>query len=43
MEAFMTGRLVVEGDFAKLLALQGHMVDPIAEEMANRLDELTEG
>lgn len=42
MEAFMTGRLVVEGDFAKLMALQGQPLDPVAEEIAARLNELTE-
>jgi hypothetical protein len=41
MEAFITGRLVVEGDFSKLLALQGQAIDPVAEEIATRLDELT--
>lgn len=41
MEAFITGRLVVEGDFTKLLALQGQTVDPIAEEIAIRLSDVT--
>ena len=43
MEAFMTGRLVVEGDFAKVMALQSQSLDPLAEEIAARLSELTLG
>lgn len=41
MEAFMTGRLVVDGDLTKLFALQNQQVDPVAEEIARRLESLT--
>jgi hypothetical protein len=41
MEGFMTGRIVVEGDLTKVMALQAQQVDPVAEEVAARIDELT--
>jgi hypothetical protein len=43
MQAFMAGRIRVEGDMAKLLALQAAPVgaDSSAAEMANRLKEIT--
>ncbi len=41
MEAFMTGRLIVDGDLTQLFALQTQQVDPVAEEIAQRLDSLT--
>jgi hypothetical protein len=42
MQAFMAGKVRVEGDMAKLMALQaGPPPDPSAAEMANRLKEIT--
>ena len=43
MQAFMAGKIKVEGDMAKLLALQAAPVgaDSSAAEMANRLREIT--
>jgi hypothetical protein len=43
MQAFMAGKIKVEGDMAKLMALQaGPAPDASAQEMANKLKELTE-
>jgi hypothetical protein len=42
MQAFMAGKVKVEGDMAKLMALQaGPPPDASAAEMANRLKEIT--
>ncbi|HVA09418.1 MAG TPA: SCP2 sterol-binding domain-containing protein [Acidimicrobiales bacterium] len=42
MQAFMAGKVRVEGDMAKLMALQaGPPPDASAAEMANRLKEIT--
>jgi hypothetical protein len=42
MQAFMAGKVKVEGDMAKMMALQGTAPDPVASEMATRLREMTE-
>lgn len=42
MQAFMAGKVRVEGDMAKLLALQAVSPDPTAHEMAERLRSITE-
>jgi SCP-2 sterol transfer family len=47
MQAFMSGRIKVDGDIAKLLGSQGGGVfgpagDPVAAEMAQRLLDITE-
>jgi hypothetical protein len=44
MQAFMAGKVRVEGDMAKLMALQAQPAasDPNAAEMATRLREITE-
>jgi putative sterol carrier protein len=42
MQAFMAGRIKVEGDMTKLLALQGAPSDPVAIEIAERVREITE-
>jgi len=44
MQAFMAGKVRVEGDMAKLMALQTQpaATDPEAAEMATRLREITE-
>jgi hypothetical protein len=42
MQAFMAGRIKVEGDMSKLLALQGAPSDPVHLELATRMREITE-
>jgi putative sterol carrier protein len=42
MQAFMAGRIRVEGDMSKLMALQGAAPDPTAAEVATRLRDITE-
>jgi hypothetical protein len=42
MQAFMAGRIKVEGDMAKLMALQTLPPDETAQQMAKRLREMTE-
>lgn len=42
MQAFMAGKVRVEGDMAKLMVLQGAPPDPSASELAARLREMTE-
>ncbi|HMD46719.1 MAG TPA: SCP2 sterol-binding domain-containing protein [Acidimicrobiales bacterium] len=42
MQAFMMGQVRIEGDMAKLIALQGTAPDPAALEMAGRLRAMTE-
>jgi len=42
MQAFMAGRIRVEGDMSKLMALQGQAPDPTAAEVATRLRDITE-
>ena len=41
MQAFMSGRIKVEGDMMKLMALQTAQVDPVALEAAQRIKEIT--
>ena len=43
MQAFMGGRIKVQGDMTKLLLLQGQLgaVDPVAVEVAGRIREIT--
>ncbi len=41
MQAFMAGRIKVEGDMAKLMAIQGGVPDPRAAEVAARIREIT--
>lgn len=41
MEAFFSGRIVVEGDLTKVLAMQAQQTDPLAQEIADRIDSLT--
>jgi hypothetical protein len=38
----MAGRIKVEGDMTKLLALQGAPADPIHVEMAGRMRDITD-
>lgn len=42
MQAFMTGRIKVEGDVSKLLELQSSSPGPAAAGLAQRLREITE-
>ncbi len=42
MQAFMAGRIRVEGDMAKLMALQTVSPDPGAAQVAQRLRDITE-
>lgn len=42
MQAFMAGRIRVEGDMAKLMALQTTAPDPRAQAVAQRLKDITE-
>jgi hypothetical protein len=41
MQAFMGGKIKVEGDMMKLMALQTTQVDPVALEAAQRIKEIT--
>jgi putative sterol carrier protein len=41
MQAFMAGKVKVEGDMAKLMMLQGAPADENAQEVAKRLREMT--
>jgi putative sterol carrier protein len=42
MQAFMSGRIKVDGDMSKLMTLQGAAPDPTSVEVAARLREITE-
>ena len=41
MAAFMGGKIKVDGDLSKLLALQGYQVEPAAQEIAARIRAIT--
>ncbi|MDE3087694.1 MAG: SCP2 sterol-binding domain-containing protein [Acidobacteriota bacterium] len=41
MQAFMAGKIRVEGDMAKLMAMQATAPDPAAQEVATRLRAIT--
>ncbi len=42
LQAFMQGKIKVEGDIAKLMALQSASPDPTAAEIAKRIQAITE-
>jgi len=42
MQAFMSGKIRVEGDIAKLMVMQSSGVDPTTEEVAARIKTMTE-
>ena len=42
IQAFMSGKIKVEGDIAKLMALQSMTPDPVAAEIAARILAMTE-
>ena len=41
MQAFMAGKIKVEGDMTKLMAMQGGAPDPTTLEVAKRIKEIT--
>jgi hypothetical protein len=41
MQAFMAGKVKVQGDMTKLMAMQQQAPDPTAQEMAEKLKEIT--
>ena len=42
MQAFMAGKIKVQGDMTKLMAMQSQAPDPSAQEIADRVKEITE-
>lgn len=42
MQAFMSGKIRVEGDIAKLMAMQTSGTDPATEQVAARIKAMTE-
>ncbi|HEX9684033.1 MAG TPA: SCP2 sterol-binding domain-containing protein [Acidimicrobiales bacterium] len=42
MQAFMAGKIRVEGDMTKIMAMQNAPVDPVALEVATRIQAITE-
>ena len=42
MQAFMAGKIKVQGDMTKLMAMQSGAPDPSAQEVAKRIAEITE-
>ena len=42
MQAFMAGKIKVEGDMSKLMAMQTQAPDPTAAEVAKRVQDITE-
>ena len=42
MQAFMAGKVKVQGDMSKLMAMQQTTPDPVAAEIAKRIQEITE-
>jgi hypothetical protein len=42
MQAFMAGKIKVEGDMTKLMAMQAQAPDPAAAEVAQRVKDITE-
>jgi putative sterol carrier protein len=42
MQAFMAGKIKVQGDMTKLMAMQSGAVDPAAQEVAAAIAEITE-
>jgi putative sterol carrier protein len=42
MQAFMAGKVKVQGDMTKLMAMQQATPDPAAQEMAQKLKDITE-
>lgn len=42
MQAFMAGKIKVQGDMTKLMAMQTTVPDPVTMEIARRIKEITE-
>jgi putative sterol carrier protein len=42
MQAFMAGKIKVQGDMTKLMAMQSAPPDPAAQQVAQRIKEITE-
>ena len=42
MQAFMSGKIKVAGDMTKLMAMQSGAADPVADELAKKIAEITE-
>jgi len=42
MQAFMAGKVKVQGDMTKLMAMQSGTPDPVAQEVAQRIADITE-
>lgn len=42
MQAFMSGKIKVQGDMTKLMAMQSAAPDPVAQEIAERLQAITD-
>ena len=42
MQAFMAGKVKVQGDMSKLMAMQQTTPDPVAAEIQKRIQEITE-
>ncbi|CAN5296111.1 SCP2 sterol-binding domain-containing protein [soil metagenome] len=42
MQAFMAGRIKVQGDMTKLMAMQATAPDPVAKEIAEKIHAITE-
>jgi putative sterol carrier protein len=42
MQAFMSGKIKVAGDMTKLMAMQSGAADPVAEELAKKIADITE-
>ncbi len=42
MQAFMAGKIKVQGDMTKIMAMQSQAPDPVAQQVADRVKEITE-
>jgi putative sterol carrier protein len=42
MQAFMAGKIKVQGDMTKLMAMQSAQPDPVAQQVAERIKSITE-
>ena len=42
MQAFMAGKIKVQGDMTKLMAMQSATPDPVAKEIAERINAITD-
>src|SRR5689334_15458738 len=42
MQAFMAGKIKIAGDMTKLMAMQSGTADPVADEMAQKIADITE-